>query len=126
MSHSETPRSLSDLYSADTVRSLLTEWQSRLLNHLNSVTTGTSRVLNWETPEAAIRLADSFLDRGQLQKPLDETLKSFSECMNQILSSGQNLHHPRFIGHQVPASIPLAGLFDAIGTMTNGALGNRS
>jgi L-2,4-diaminobutyrate decarboxylase len=119
MSHSETPRTLSDLYSADTIRSLLSEWQSKLQSHLNSVTTGTSRVLNWETPEAAIRLADSFLDRGRFQRTSDETLKSFSECMDQILSSGQNLHHPRFIGHQVPASIPLAGLLDAIGTMTN-------
>ena len=30
-----------------------------------------------------------------------------------------NLHHPRYIGHQVPASIPLAALFDQIGSATN-------
>ncbi len=30
-----------------------------------------------------------------------------------------NLHHPRYVGHQVPASIPLAALFDQIGSATN-------
>ena len=29
------------------------------------------------------------------------------------------MHHPRYIGHQVPASVPLAALFDAIGAATN-------
>ena len=36
-----------------------------------------------------------------------------------MLSRGHNLHDPRYIGHQVPASIPIAGLFDAVGSVTN-------
>jgi L-2,4-diaminobutyrate decarboxylase len=35
------------------------------------------------------------------------------------LARGQNLHHPRYVGHQVPASIPLAGLFDMVVSATN-------
>jgi len=36
-----------------------------------------------------------------------------------MLDRGLNLHDPRYIGHQVPASLPLAGLFDAVGSVTN-------
>ena len=36
-----------------------------------------------------------------------------------MLSRGHNLHDPRYVGHQVPAPIPLAGLFDAVGSVTN-------
>jgi L-2,4-diaminobutyrate decarboxylase len=30
-----------------------------------------------------------------------------------------NLHDPRYLGHQVPAPVPIAGLFDAVGSVTN-------
>jgi glutamate/tyrosine decarboxylase-like PLP-dependent enzyme len=36
-----------------------------------------------------------------------------------MLSRGHNLHDPRYVGHQVPAPVPLAGLFDAVGSVTN-------
>ena len=36
-----------------------------------------------------------------------------------MLQRGLNLHDPRYIGHQVPASVPLGGLFDAVGSVTN-------
>ena len=36
-----------------------------------------------------------------------------------MLACGHNLHDPRYIGHQVPAPVPLAGLFDALGAITN-------
>ena len=39
--------------------------------------------------------------------------------MQLTLSRGHNLHNPRYIGHQVPASIPIGGLFDAVGSVTN-------
>jgi L-2,4-diaminobutyrate decarboxylase len=37
----------------------------------------------------------------------------------QTLARGQNLHHPRYVGHQVPAPVPLASLFDFVGNVTN-------
>jgi len=36
-----------------------------------------------------------------------------------MLSRGHNLHDPRYLGHQVPAPLPLAGLLDAVGSVTN-------
>ena len=47
------------------------------------------------------------------------SFKNLKRLGEQILARGHNLHDPRYIGHQVPASIPLAGLFDAIGSVTN-------
>jgi L-2,4-diaminobutyrate decarboxylase len=35
------------------------------------------------------------------------------------LARGQNLHHPRYIGHQVPPPVPVAGLFDALSAVAN-------
>ena len=39
-----------------------------------------------------------------------------------MLDRGHNLHHPRYIGHQVAASLPMAGLLDAVGSITNQAM----
>ena len=36
-----------------------------------------------------------------------------------MLQRGHNLHDPHYIGHQVPASTPLASLFDVVGSATN-------
>jgi L-2,4-diaminobutyrate decarboxylase len=38
------------------------------------------------------------------------------------LSRGQNLHHPHYVGHQVPPPVPLAALFDLVGSVTNQAM----
>ncbi len=84
-----------------------------LASHLDSLGNRGGNVLNWRDPRSNIDAAAK-----QLETP-DASLAKFVELAKQILSSGQNLHHPRYIGHQVPASVPLAGLFDAIGSVTN-------
>jgi len=43
----------------------------------------------------------------------------FAHLVQAMLERGLNLHDPRYIGHQVPAPVPLAGLFDAVGSVTN-------
>ena len=43
----------------------------------------------------------------------------FGDLLRHALTRGHNLQHPRYIGHQVPAPVPIAGLFDAIGAVTN-------
>ncbi len=43
----------------------------------------------------------------------------FSGLVKIMLERGLNLHDPRYIGHQVPAPVPLGGLFDAVGSVTN-------
>ena len=43
----------------------------------------------------------------------------FGDLVQIMLERGLNLHDPRYIGHQVPAPVPVAGLFDAVGSVTN-------
>ena len=42
-----------------------------------------------------------------------------AELARESLARGQNLHHPHYVGHQVPAPVPLAALFDLVGSATN-------
>ncbi len=100
-------------------------WQQKLTAHLTAVMAGQGPVLNWQEPAEAIakaRVALTTADQQAAQQgspsPQD-LLNRFGDVVDVILRSGQNLHHPHYIGHQVPAAVPLAGLFDAIGTITN-------
>jgi L-2,4-diaminobutyrate decarboxylase len=89
---------------------------SRLLGeHLAAVQSRQGPVLNWNEPLDNIAAAGAILD--QANSP--PTREGFESLVKTILSRGQNLHHPRYIGHQVPASSPLAALFDFIGAATN-------
>ena len=120
-SDSAIPALIRTLYAPETFRGATEIWRARLTDHLQRVSSGEGRVLNWSEPTEAVRSAEGFLDSA----PADSDgnpgpiLNRFAELVDQILRSGQNLHHPHYIGHQVPASVPLAGLFDAIGAITN-------
>lgn len=84
---------------------------------------GDGPVLNWNSPDSSIALAESWLRNSPADVPAAASRADLAERLNGILSqmlrSGQNLHHPHYIGHQVPASVPLAGLFDAVSSVTN-------
>ena len=45
-----------------------------------------------------------------------------TDLARQCLARGQNLHHPHYVGHQVPPPVPLAALFDLVGSVTNQAM----
>jgi L-2,4-diaminobutyrate decarboxylase len=97
---------------------------SLLGDHLRRVESSSDRVLNWADPRANLELAARDLDAasaGRSPAPLspDELSARFTDIVANILARGQNLHDPRYVGHQVPASIPLAGWFDAVGSVTN-------
>jgi L-2,4-diaminobutyrate decarboxylase len=115
-------------YSPEVFARAATDWQVLLSEHLQRVTSGSSPVLNWADPAAAIAAAGAWLDRasaGSVASDTDScsavnnTRDRIREIIAGMLSAGQNLHHPHYIGHQVPASVPLAGLFDAVSTVTN-------
>ncbi|MBD13790.1 MAG: pyridoxal-dependent decarboxylase [Planctomycetaceae bacterium] len=107
-----------------------------LHDHLQTVRKGQGSVLNWCSPEETIQLATAEIESGNIA-PLHPgrdwqsattnpesadtgaVLARFRNLVEQALSRGQNLHHPHYVGHQVPASLPLAGLFDAATTVTN-------
>ena len=107
-----------------------------LAEHLARVQNSESVVLNWADPRALIAEARQITSAaeqvpgraggvGPLVPPAtaDSSLESitnrFAELVSASLARGINLHDPRYVGHQVPAPVPIAGLFDAIGSVTN-------
>ncbi len=94
-----------------------------LADHLEAAEASRGVVLPWHSPPENIRLATEI---AQAQNPWWETpgdhtawIGRFEGLVRTMLERGIHLHDPRYIGHQVPASVPLAGLFDAVGSVTN-------
>lgn len=108
-------------YDPDLVRAAGVRLAEMLGEHLRVVQGGEGPVLNWEAPATNIALARSQLDEAESAPAIDiSSMLARLECLVQeSLDRGQNLHHPHYAGHQVPASLPLAALFDATTTLTN-------
>ena len=95
-----------------------------IANHFQQVLARKGTVLNWQGPEENLAAAKAMLQSAPTGLPAtDELQKRFREIMDTMLARGQNLHHPHYIGHQVPAPSPIAGLFDAVGSLTNQVMG---
>ena len=97
----------------------------QLATHLGEVQAGQTPALPWSPPEDKISLATQWMEgeHGPCVEPdgLDTTglTNRFADIIHLALKHGNNLHHPHYVGHQVPAPVPLAGLFDAVGSVTN-------
>jgi L-2,4-diaminobutyrate decarboxylase len=91
-------------------------WKQRLSEHLETVQKDQVSVLNWAEPACNTVAAANFMEISPQNGSIETR---FESLVGHILSSGQNLQHPRYIGHQVPASVPIAALFDAVGSVTN-------
>jgi len=103
--------------------------------HLAEVQASRRAVLNWEEPGRNVDAAAAMLPEGggadgegrprevPRTEPaglgVDELSEHFARLVRVMLDRGLNLHDPRYIGHQVPAPVPIAGLFDAVGSVTN-------
>ncbi|MBX3440830.1 MAG: aminotransferase class I/II-fold pyridoxal phosphate-dependent enzyme [Planctomyces sp.] len=117
---SEARRRIDELYSPERFGELAETWRRLLTSHLRSVESSSGKVLNWNPPEVNVREAERQLAAGEGSPVAGDQLEArFQELAEQCLSRGQNLHDPRYIGHQVPPPSPIAGLFDALGTVTN-------
>ncbi len=91
-----------------------------LADHLSTVELVGEQVLPWIDPAANVGRASDVLRTSLPEDAGREALAAhFSGLAKTMLDRGLNLHDPRYIGHQVPASIPIAGLFDAVGSVTN-------
>lgn len=66
-------------------------------------------VLNWENETENVQSA------GQL---LHDNC-GISDLVGKVLASGQTIHDPRYIGHQVPPPIPVSSLFEQVSSITN-------
>ncbi|MSR58902.1 MAG: aminotransferase class I/II-fold pyridoxal phosphate-dependent enzyme [Planctomycetaceae bacterium] len=120
-------RRVAAAYDPELLRSAGHRLADLLAEHLRSVQASESVVLNWCDPRElsaeAAALCPSFSQGTIVGDAVDASLpgltRRFAELVQLSLSHGINLHDPRYVGHQVPAPVPIAGLFDAIGSVTN-------
>ena len=105
-------------YDPATVAALFESFAEKIRKHLSSVQSGSVPVAQWRDPAENVEAADQFLQKASTHN-IDTIADCFGRLADQALSSGQNLNHPHYIGHQVPAAVPLAGLFDALASVTN-------
>ena len=87
--------------------------------HMAFVQGSEGSVLNWFTPQENIARAAHLAESAVESDDPTELVSRFERIVHEMLARGHNLHDPRYVGHQVPAPIPLAGLFDAVGSVTN-------
>src|SRR5262249_33716818 len=91
-----------------------------------TVYAGDAKALNWNPPQQLIASARALLDAPSKTAEPATSPGAIAACVSQLareaLTRGQNLHHPHYVGHQVPAPVPLAALFDLIGSVTNQAM----
>ncbi|MBN1854593.1 MAG: aminotransferase class I/II-fold pyridoxal phosphate-dependent enzyme [Pirellulales bacterium] len=91
-----------------------------LADHLAQTETAQRAVLPWCNPPENVLQADRFLEMAVPKiADRDALANHFAQLVQTMLARGLNLHDPRYIGHQVPASVPVGGLFDGVGAVTN-------
>jgi L-2,4-diaminobutyrate decarboxylase len=89
-------------------------------------------VIPWQHPEALVAAASKILAECEGDSPIFAETKigtvpmsnaasadRFAALVAEMLRHGINIHDPRYVGHQVPAPVPIGGLFDAVGSVTN-------
>ncbi len=92
-------------------------WQTQLAAYLTQQQARTGPVFPGDDPATLIAAARACLE--QPVPALADVTTRWSSLLTTMLEHTQNLQHPRYIGHQVPAPLPLAALADAVGSLTN-------
>lgn len=106
-------------YDPSLLRTLAERMGNQLADHLSDVYKSSRDVLNWNLPEQNIAKAKELSGEGSCGMTQAELSARFQALVHEMLQRGHNLHDPRYMGHQVPAPVPIAGLFDAVGSVTN-------
>lgn len=107
-----------EAFSSDNLQTLAHRLADIVGEHMSRVAQCDGSVLNWQNPPENIARARSILDAAP-DDVASDLAGRFESIVREMLQRGQNLHDPRYIGHQVPAPVPIAGLFDAVGAITN-------
>ena len=93
---------------------------SLLARHLDRIQSEQVGVMRWQSPaEQVERAAELLGEGGAPDLDLTALVERFETLVEKALKQGNQLHHPGYIGHQVPPPIPMAAWFDAVGAMTN-------
>jgi L-2,4-diaminobutyrate decarboxylase len=110
---------LAAAYDGDLLREVGHLLADKLADQFSRASNSAGPVLPWRDPPENIRDARAELSRSSQTCDREALLQRVSELFDTMLARGHNLHDPRYIGHQVPAPVPIAGLFDAVGAVTN-------
>lgn len=74
-----------------------------------------TKVLNWQNPEALVKKWTADLATA----PNPNMHHFFTEVINEMV----HIHHPKYIGHQVSAALPLGALGDLFGAFLDTGMG---
>ena len=113
---------VADLYDPELVRAAGHRLADLLGEHFTRVQNRETPVLNWRHPAENVADAANWLNAPPLVPKPVAVAERFAELVRMTLERGQNLHSPRYVGHQVPPSLPLAALFTAVADATNQAM----
>lgn len=125
MTYSSLPPHIAAAFDPKLFRAAGERLVAQLSSHLEQVESGQSPVLPWVNPADQVTAASEWMHQYDFSESrlgnqdVSCLVDRFAEIVQIALDRGNHLHHPHYVGHQVPASVPLAGLFDAIGSVTN-------
>ena len=105
---------LAAAYDPEHFRRLGHQLVDQLADHLARVTRREGPVLPWAPPATNVERFPAAFPR--------EPSGDFPALLSRVLESSQNLHHPRFVGHQVSAPVPLAALCDFASSLLNNGM----
>ncbi len=86
----------------------------RLTAYLERAVAEPAPSLDWRPPAELVGVAERLLHEREAPTPA-----RFGALAEAFLAGCHRLHSACYIGHQVPPPIPLAGLFDALGSVVN-------
>lgn len=89
---------------------------TRLALYLENACNASGPVLPWQPPASLAELATSLAQQSDRGSPLPLRV---GLLVDAFLEHAHRLHSPHYMGHQVPAVLPLAPLFDLLGSFAN-------
>src|SRR5208337_5275461 len=112
------PLMLTDPYDPELFRRNGHQLVDALAVYLHSALAGELPVLPYHAP---LELAQEYQDSLPLD-PAGDADAEVSRCLAQIIRQSIHLHHPGYVGHQVPPALPLAALADLISSLLNNSV----
>ncbi|CAM4026411.1 pyridoxal-dependent decarboxylase [Corallococcus sp. ZKHCc1 1396] len=106
-------------YAPDAFRTTAHALMDQLADYLKAALKGGDMpVLPWAPPSVnQERFATPFPE-----EPSAEPAGAFAHLMARVLEGSHHLHHPRYVGHQVTAPLPLAALCDGVSSLLNNGM----
>ncbi len=89
-----------------------------LADYLAASMAGKGKVVDWKPPAAERLNWQQALPQAAVLDPA----QLLEKLRDDILPAGLTIHHPRNLGHQVAAPLPMAALCDLVASLTNQAM----